>query len=117
MTRSPSPAEVAAEQIRLLRGLALGNARAVEQVVADDLTDAATLDARTAALVRIVAIMAGTSDIAANQWAVDAAIAAGVPDEDVLTAILHVAPIIGSARLNAVLPQLMEAFGLDLLDT
>jgi len=117
MNASPFPTDVAAEQIRLLRGLALGNARAVEQVVADDLTDAATLDARTAALVRVVAIMAGTSDVAANQWAVDAAIAAGVPDEDVLTAVLLVAPILGSGRFLTVLPQVMEALGLDLLDT
>lgn len=113
----PFPTDVAAEQIRLLRALAVGNTRAIEQVVSDDLGEVATLDPRMAALVRVVAVMAGPSDLAANRWTVDAAIAAGVPDEDMLTAVLLVAPILGSGRFLTVLPQVMEALGLDLLDT
>ncbi|MFZ0013514.1 MAG: carboxymuconolactone decarboxylase family protein, partial [Acidimicrobiia bacterium] len=75
-----------------------------------------SMDGRTAALMRLVALLSVDSDPATFRWAIDVGLAAGLEDGDVFDALLVVAPIIGTARLNSALPHLMEALDLDVFD-
>lgn len=74
------------------------------------------VDERTAALIRLSALLSVDSDPATFRWAIEHGIAAGVDDDDIFDVIALVAPIIGVGRMNASLPHLMEALDLDLVE-
>lgn len=97
----------------MLRRLALNEREAVNAVMSGDL---ATLDARTATVVRLATLLSVDSDPSTFQWAVEMGIAAGVDDSDIFDTVLVVAPIIGMARLTSSLPHLMHALDLEMVD-
>ena len=68
---------------------------------------------QTLALVRLAALIATTGTGGSFQSAVDSALAAGAPVEDVVGVLIAVAPTIGSARLVAAAPTLARAVGYD----
>lgn len=104
------------DQIGLLRRLALNDAATVSAVMSGEARGAAPLDPREACLIRLALLLGSDADLSAYRWAVDVAVAAGVDDDDIVSAVVLVAPIVGTARLNSSLPKLLEAFDLDLID-
>lgn len=88
----------------------------MNRVLSGDLDSHTTLDTRTEALLRIAALLSVDSDTATFRWAVDLATAAGVDDDEIVSGLVTVAPIIGLARLNSSLPRLFEALDLELVD-
>jgi len=75
--------------------------------------DPSGLDAKTFALVRVAALIAAESAQASHSWAVDAALAAGASDDDIVDVLAAVAPIVGLARLSTAAPQLAVALDAD----
>jgi alkylhydroperoxidase/carboxymuconolactone decarboxylase family protein YurZ len=104
------------ERLDTLRRLALNEQVTTSRVMGGDMAASSSLDARSAALIGLVALLSVDSDAAAFRWAIDVGLAAGLDDDDVFDALLVVAPIIGTARLTSVLPHLMEALDLDVFD-
>jgi alkylhydroperoxidase/carboxymuconolactone decarboxylase family protein YurZ len=104
------------DQVKILRRLALNEREATNLVMSGELADSLPLDARTASLVRIAALLSVDSDPATFQWAAELGVAAGVDDNDVFHALLVVAPIIGVARMTAALPHLMAALDLEVVE-
>jgi hypothetical protein len=105
------------DQLLLLRRLALNEREALAGVMSGEYVASFHPDEKIAALVRIAALLSvPDSDAATMQWATELGVAAGLEDEDFFHALLVVAPIIGVARLGTVLPNLMEALDLELLD-
>lgn len=104
------------DQVQMMRRLALNEREATNLVMSGALADSLPLDTQTAALVRLAALLSLDSDPATFHWAAEQGVAAGVDDESVFHTVLVVAPIIGVARLSCVLPRLMEALGLDVID-
>jgi 4-carboxymuconolactone decarboxylase len=107
--------DVRPEHAELLRRLALNDEAATEATLGTVLCDRGVsgLDARTHALVRVAALIAAESAQASHSWAVDAALAAGASDDDIVD-VAAVAPIVGLARLSTAVPQL--AVALDVAD-
>lgn len=104
------------DQIQFLRRLALNDRETTSRVMTGEVTEFQTLDARAAALVRIAALVSLAVDATSFQWAMDHAIAAGVEDEEIFSAVIEVATIIGVIRLTSALPHLMEAVDLEVVD-
>ena len=65
------------------------------------------------ALARVAALIAAEASLASYQWAIDAAIAAGATEEDILDVLLAVAPVVGLARVTSAAPELALALGYD----
>jgi alkylhydroperoxidase/carboxymuconolactone decarboxylase family protein YurZ len=107
---------VTPDQISLLRRLALNEKDAIKQVMGGASADSGGLDGRSAALVRVAALLSVDSDPATFRWAVEEAIAAGVEDTDFVETLVAVAPIIGVARLTSSLPHLMAALDLEVVE-
>jgi 4-carboxymuconolactone decarboxylase len=103
--------DVRPEHANLLRRLALNDEAATEATLGSVLRDrgASGLDARTHALVRVAALIAAESAQASHSWAVEAALAAGASDDDIVDVLAAVAPIVGLARLSTAAPQLALA--------
>lgn len=74
-----------------------------------------SLDPRTAALLRIGALICDASDSSAWRWAIDEAIAAGVEDTDVVHTVMIMAPLIGVGRVTSALPKLLAALDIDVV--
>lgn len=104
------------DQTQLLRRLALQDQETTQLVMSGAISERASLDARTAALVRITALVSVDSDPSTFQWAAELGLAAGLDDGEVFDALVIVAPIIGMARLTAALPSLMSALDLEVLE-
>jgi alkylhydroperoxidase/carboxymuconolactone decarboxylase family protein YurZ len=104
------------DQVQLLRRLALNEREAMAAVLSGEYADSLRLDEKTTALVRIAALLSVDSDPTTLQWATELGLAAGLDDEDVFRALLIVAPIIGVARLGTVLPHLMAALSLEVVE-
>lgn len=104
------------EQIGLLRRLALNDTVTVSAVMGGDTQGAPPLDPRQASLIRLALLLGSDADESAYRWAIDTALAAGVEDEEIVSAVVLVAPIVGTARLNSSLPRLLDAMDLDLID-
>jgi len=71
------------------------------------------LDCKTRALTRVAALMATESRVSSYQWAIDAAIAYGATEEEIIDVLLVVAPIIGMARVTSAAPELVLLLGSD----
>jgi len=104
------------EQVQKLRLLALNDAAVTSHALNGTLADFHSLDARTSALVRIAALVSMAPDSSSYQWAMEQAMAAGVNDEEVFSALIAIASIIGVARLNEGLAHLMEALELEVIE-
>lgn len=104
------------EQIQKLRRLALNDEVATARALSGTLDEFHGLDARTSALVRISALISMAPDNSSYQWAIDQAMAAGVDDEDVFSALIAISPIIGVARMIEGLTHLMEALELEVVE-
>jgi alkylhydroperoxidase/carboxymuconolactone decarboxylase family protein YurZ len=71
------------------------------------------LDRKTSTLTRLAALIAAESRVSSYQWAIDAAIATGATEEEIVDVLLTVAPIVGLARVTAAAPELALALGYD----
>jgi alkylhydroperoxidase/carboxymuconolactone decarboxylase family protein YurZ len=97
-----------------LRKLALNDDEVVASVLAQSQTEGASgSDPQTLALVRLAALIAIAGSPGSYLSAVDAALAAGAPVEDVVGVLIAVAPTVGSARLVAAAPLVAGAVGYD----
>ena len=95
-----------------LRRLATNDPR----VISDELgasTDAATIDARTLALVRLAALIAvGGSEPSFGEHA-DAALDAGASTTEIVDVLVGITPVVGLPRVVSAAPSLARALGVD----
>ena len=71
------------------------------------------MDARCMALARVAALVAVQPSAASLHWAVSAALAAGATGDDLVEVLVALAPIVGTARVSWVAPELAIALDLD----
>lgn len=74
------------------------------------------LDAAQAALVRLGALAASGGPKQAFQRTVAAALDAGVSPDQIVDALVCMAPVIGSSRITAAAPKVAVAIGYDIKD-
>ena len=100
----------------LLRRLAINDESVLESVLRTSLHADSTcaLDAKTRAYVRLAALIALDASPVSLHWAVAVALAAGAADDDIVDALVTVAPIVGLARINWAAPELGNALDCDL---
>ena len=101
---------------RTLLSLALNDEPSVQSamtVEAEPGTGCA-LDARTVALVRLGVCVALDAAPASYGWSIDAALAAGATDDEIVATLIAVAPVVGIARVVAAAPALASAIGYDI---
>ncbi len=98
-----------------LRSLALNDDRFVQSVLGIQIDTAETsgLDPKTHALVRIAALIALDAAPSSYQASADAALAADATIDEVVGAVVAVAPIVGLARIVSAAPELALALGYD----
>lgn len=99
-----------------LRRLALHDEDWISSMLAMDVKNVAVsgLDARTHALVRLAALMALGACPVSYQSNIEAALAAGATADDVVGALIAVAPVIGLPRVISSVPRIAPAIGYDL---
>ncbi|MFO7279577.1 MAG: carboxymuconolactone decarboxylase family protein [Thermoanaerobacterales bacterium] len=104
------------EHQELLRRLALNDEGALTALLGTSLaaTGPGGLDARTAALVRLAALVALESASASYQWCVAGALAAGATDDEVVDVLSVLAPVVGAPRVSSAAPEVALAIGCDL---
>jgi alkylhydroperoxidase/carboxymuconolactone decarboxylase family protein YurZ len=103
----------------LLRRLALNDEKAVDAAVGARslvLDELPALDGKTAALVRLAALLAVGAATASCRAAVDGARAAGATDQEIVGVLLAVAPVVGGARVVGAAPRLALAIDYDIED-
>jgi alkylhydroperoxidase/carboxymuconolactone decarboxylase family protein YurZ len=101
----------------LLRRLALNDDEAVRSAVGArpaTVVPEPALDAKTAALVRLAALLSVDAATASCRATVELAYAAGATDEEMVGVLVAVAPVVGAARLVAAAPRLALAIDYDL---
>jgi 4-carboxymuconolactone decarboxylase len=76
--------------------------------------EASGLDLKACALVRLGALVALDAGCVSYQWAVQWALAAGATAEEIVGALMAVAPITGVTRVVAAAPDFALALGYDL---
>lgn len=102
-------------QLTLARRLILRDRQTVARVMTGSLDEFDQLDDKTTALLHLVGTVSAPSDFA-SEWVVEQALAAGATDEEILYAVLLVAPIVGAARLGVVLPHVLETLDLEVME-
>jgi len=104
------------EHVELLRRLALNDQGAAEETLGAILAnpDESVVDAKSHALVRVAALIAGESALPSYLWAVESALAAGASEDEIVDVLASIAPIVGSARLTSAAPHLALALGYDI---
>ena len=85
-------------------------------ILEDARSEGTELDARTASLVQVAALIALDAPPASYAWQLPAAIAAGASADDILGVLRAVAPQVGWPRAVAAAPEIMLALGLPLSD-
>jgi 4-carboxymuconolactone decarboxylase len=96
------------------RRLSLNDEPLIERVLGSRDSDVApALDTKTAALVRIAALLAMDAETPTYQWAVTEALGCGASPEEVLGVLTTVAPAVGQARIVSAAPKLGLALGHD----
>ena len=100
----------------LLRRLALSDEVAIGSIFAGDVgdLDSRELGEKTGALVRLAALVATDSAAPSYQWVVNAALAAGVTEDELADVLMGIAPIVGVARVASAAPILAAALGYEL---
>ena len=104
-----------AEYEERLRSLAISDERFVQSVlgIGLDTIDVSRLDAKTHALVRLGALLAIDAAPSSYQANVETAVAAGASVDEIVGAMIAVAPITGVARVVSAAPELALALGYD----
>lgn len=69
------------------------------------------LDHKNRALVKLAALVALDSQTSSLQSGVDVAHAAGAGDEEIIEAVLTIAPIVGMTRIGSANPRLAAVLG------
>ena len=100
----------------LLRRLALHDEPFIDSALGLHLGDneAAGLDPKTHALIRLGALVALGAAPVSYSWAVEAALAAGATIDEIIGTLIAVAPIIGLARVVSATLGVALAIGYDL---
>jgi alkylhydroperoxidase/carboxymuconolactone decarboxylase family protein YurZ len=100
----------------LLRRLAVNDDTAVESVLRMHLANSgeSCLDSKTSALVRLAGLIALQSPRPTYGWGIDAAIAAGASDDDIVGVLVAVAPVVGVARVNRASASIAANLGYDI---
>jgi alkylhydroperoxidase/carboxymuconolactone decarboxylase family protein YurZ len=108
---------VDAEQ--LLRRFALNDEKAVGAAVGGrplTAADGCALDAKTAALVRLAALLSVGAPTTSCRVVVERARAAGASDDEIVGVLVAVAPAVGAARVVGAAPRLALAIDYDVAD-
>jgi alkylhydroperoxidase/carboxymuconolactone decarboxylase family protein YurZ len=71
------------------------------------------LDPKTAALVRVGALMAIGSPGVCLEWSITQALAAGASEDEVTGVLLAIAPVAGLGRVTGAVPSVAAALGYD----
>ena len=100
----------------ILRRLALHDEQCVQSMLGIRISDdqAAGLDPKDHALVRLAALIALGASCVSYGWAVDAALAAGATADEIVGTLMAVAPITGLARVVAAAPAIARSIGYDI---
>jgi 4-carboxymuconolactone decarboxylase len=102
------------DAIELLRRLALNDEPTVQLVVGAGPAGAvAALDAKSAALVRLGALLSVGAATASCRVTAEVARAAGATDEEIVAVLVTVAPVVGGARVVDAAPRLALAIDHD----
>jgi alkylhydroperoxidase/carboxymuconolactone decarboxylase family protein YurZ len=98
-----------------LRSLALNDEHFARSVLGIELdtADVSRLDAKTHALIRLGALLAVDAAPSSYQASVEAASAAGATVDEIVGAVIAVAPTVGLARVVSAAPELALALGYD----
>ncbi|HSJ43166.1 MAG TPA: carboxymuconolactone decarboxylase family protein [Euzebyales bacterium] len=104
------------ERERTLRRLALHDDDVIRSILAVDTGTwkVSCIDPRTHALVRLGALIALDAPVVAYQACTATAVAAGATADDIVDALIAVAPLTGEARLVAAASALALAIGYDI---
>ena len=92
-----------------------------ERVVEDqaglglDLATVSVLDGKTAALLRVAALVAIGSPGVCLEWSAGRALAAGATEDEIADVLLAIAPVAGLSRITAAAPDLAIALGYDVM--
>jgi 4-carboxymuconolactone decarboxylase len=107
---------VAAETHEALSGIACGDLKVLDEVMGlrESELDAAGLDARAFALVKLAVLIALGAPRASYAWHVANAVNDGVTAREILGVLRAVAPQVGGPKVVAAAPELMLALGLAL---
>jgi alkylhydroperoxidase/carboxymuconolactone decarboxylase family protein YurZ len=102
----------------LLRRFALNDEKAVCAAVGAKPSSSCdeVLDAKTAALVRLAALLSVGAPTASCRVTVEMARAAGATDEEIVAVLVVVAPAVGGARVVGAAPRLALAIDYDVAD-
>ena len=99
-----------------LRRLVLHDEGCIQSMLGIHLSNnqAPGLDPKTQALIRLGGLVAMGAAPLSYQWAASAALDAGASAEDVVDALVAVAPISGLARVISAIPEVAIAIGYDI---
>jgi 4-carboxymuconolactone decarboxylase len=107
---------ILAELEERLRRLGIQDEDVIESLFATrlDNLDASGLDPKTHALVRLGALLAIGAEPVSFYRAVEAGLVAGATDDEILGALIAVAPLIGMARVISATPKVALPLGYDI---
>jgi 4-carboxymuconolactone decarboxylase len=107
---------IVAELEERLRRLGIQDEAVIESLFATrlDNLDASGLDPKTHALVRLGALLALGGAPVSFHASVEAALAAGATNDEILGALIAVAPLIGMARVISATPNVALPMGYDI---
>lgn len=105
-----------ADHRELLRRLALQDKSCVKSMLAMGVNglQASGLDPKVGALARLGALVAVGASTVSFQSNIDAALAAGATNDEIVAILIAVAPITGVARVTAASPKIAFSIGYDL---
>lgn len=100
----------------LLRQLALEDEAVIRAILAPrpGALTAAGLSHKAQAIARLSALVALNASVASYEYAVMEALAAGVTPDEIVGALLAVAPLVGLTRVTAAAPGIALAMGYDI---
>jgi alkylhydroperoxidase/carboxymuconolactone decarboxylase family protein YurZ len=105
---------VKSEHRELVRRLTLSEEATLTDVMTGRLSRRdSLLDERTQNLVRVAGLIALDARTTSLQAATEAAFASGARDEEIAEVLLVVAPIVGTSRVDSVLPRLRRVLRRD----
>ena len=97
----------------ILRRLAIIDESFVEDQAGLGLSASRLLDPKTAALVRMGALVAIGSPGVCLKWGITRALAAGATEDEITDVLLAIAPVAGLGRVTGAIPDLAAALGYD----
>jgi len=95
----------------ILRRLAIIDEGFVEDQAGLGLPASRLLDPKTAALVRMGALVAIGSPRVCLEWGITRALAAGATEDEITDVLLAIAPVAGLGRVTGAIPDLAAALG------